>query len=59
MHGASAVAHKPGRLERIFLNNELSNNGIYGLQFYVLGVPATVVIDDTMPLDKTGHLIFA
>ena len=46
MHGASAVAHKAGRLERIFLNDELSSNGIYGLQLYIMGVPTTVTIDD-------------
>ena len=59
MHGASAVAAKPGRIERVFLNDELSNNGIYGLNFYALGVPTTVLIDDTMPLDASGNLIFA
>lgn len=59
MHGASAVAAKPGRLENVFLNDELSSNGIYGLQFYALGVPTTVTIDDVMPLDKQGHFIFA
>ena len=59
MHGAAAVAGKAGRLEKIFLNDELSNNGIYGLQFYILGVPATVYIDDTMPLDEDGYFIFA
>ena len=41
------------------MNDELSNNGIYGLNFYALGVPTTVLIDDTMPLDASGNLIFA
>ena len=50
MHGAAAVANKPGRLEKVFLNNELSTNGIYGFQFYILGVPTTVTIDDSIPL---------
>ena len=59
MHGASAVAAKPERIESVFLNDELSNNGIYGLNFYVLGVPTTVLIDDTMPLDESGNMIFA
>ena len=58
MHGASAVAQRPGRLERVFLNTELSSNGIYGLQLYVLGVPTTVTIDDRMPLDASGRLVF-
>ena len=59
MHGASAVAHKPERINRVFLNDELSSNGVYGVQFYVLGVPATIVIDDMLPLDERGHWIFA
>ena len=59
MHGASAVAQKPGRLERIFLNDSLSSNGIYGFQFYVLGVPMTITIDDSLPLDSNGKAVFA
>ena len=59
MHGASAVAERPGRLEKVFLNSELSSNGIYGFQFYVLGVPATVLIDDEMPLSAGGAAVFA
>ena len=48
MHGASVVAQQPGRMERVFHNQELSPNGIYALDFYVLGVPTTVVVDDVM-----------
>jgi len=59
MHGASAVAKKPGRLEKIFLNDELSSNGIYGLNFYILGVPHTVIIDDQLPLNSSGSSVFA
>jgi hypothetical protein len=59
MHGASAVAQKPGRLERLFLNDSLSSNGIYGFQFYILGVPTTVTIDDSLPLDDNGTSVFA
>ena len=58
MHGASAVARKPGRLEKIFYNTELSNNGIYALRLYILGVPTTVTIDDQMPM-VAGNSIFA
>lgn len=47
----SSVAEWPGRVEKIFLNvdNELSPNGIYGMTFYSLGVPHTVVVDDYVP----------
>jgi len=48
----SAVAEVPGRIENVFLNekNELSQNGIYGLNMYTLGMPHTVLIDDYLPL---------
>lgn len=59
MHGASAVANRAGRLERLFLNDSLSSNGIYGFQFYVLGVPTTLTIDDEVPLDASGRSVFA
>jgi hypothetical protein len=59
MHGASAVANRAGRLERLFLNDSLSSNGIYGFQFYVLGVPTTLTIDDSLPLDEAGRGVFA
>jgi len=42
----------PSRVENVFLNleNKLSPNGIYGVNFYLLGVPHTVIIDDYLPL---------
>lgn len=59
MHGASSVARVPGRLESIFYNTELSSHGIYALRVYVLGIPHTMVIDDSMPLGDSGNGIFA
>ena len=59
MHGASVVAQKPGRLEKVFHNNELSPNGIYAVDFYVLGVKTTVIVDDVMPLNDRGQPVFA
>jgi hypothetical protein len=59
MHGASAVARVPGRIESVFYNTELSSHGIYALQIYVLGIPTTVIIDDSMPLSDSGDGIFA
>ena len=54
MAATSALAQKKGRVEKIFLNNEnkVSVNGIYGLNFYSLGVPHTVIVDDFLPLKK-------
>ena len=56
MAGASAVAELPGRIERVFLNNDnaLSTSGIYGVNIYALGVPLTVLVDDYLPL-KNGN----
>ena len=49
---AAALAEVPGRLESIFLNNEdeLKTNGIYGVNFYTLGMPHTVIVDDYLPV---------
>ena len=52
----SAIAEKPGRMEKVFLNKQNYQNkaGIYGFQFHSLGVPHTVVIDDYLPLQTSG-----
>ena len=60
MNGAANVAEKKERLKRIFLNDGMSNNGIYGCQLYIMGVPTTVTIDDSIPLQNdNGQAIFA
>ena len=51
---ASALAEKKGRLESVFLNSSASANGIYGVNLYTLGVPHTVIVDDFLPLQKSG-----
>ena len=52
MVAASALAEKPKRLEKIFLNvnGETNKNGIYGVNLYALGVPHTIIVDDYLPL---------
>ena len=55
MAAASALAEKPNRLEKIFLNvanNETNMNGLYAINLYTLGVPHTVIVDDYLPLKK-------
>ncbi len=49
---AIALAEKPGRLEKVFVNSEnsLSNNGIYAVNFKSLGYTNPVIIDDYLPL---------
>ena len=57
LSAASAIAEKPGRMEKVFLNREnyLNAAGIYGFNFYSLGVPHTVIIDDFLPLEDGSH----
>ena len=54
MAALSALAEKPGRLEKIFLNhsNSLSQNGIYAVNMYTMGLPLTMVVDDWLPLKE-------
>lgn len=62
MSAAAAIAEFPNKLEKIFLNtdNALNKQGIYALNFFMLGVPHTVIIDDYLPLKKaTGKTLFA
>ena len=57
MSAASAIAEKPGRMEKIFLNegmDKLNKPGIYAINIYALGVPHTVVVDDYLPLRENG-----
>ena len=56
---ASAVAEEKGRLESVFLNKEVNANGIYAVNFYTLGVPHTVIVDDYLPLMDKGDGTFA
>ena len=46
----SALSEVPGRIERVFVNDDVSANGIYAVNFYSLGVPHTVIVDDYLPL---------
>ena len=52
MVAASALAERPKRLEKIFLNvsGETNRNGIYAVNLYALGVKHTVIVDDYLPL---------
>ena len=39
----------PSIIPKLFLNTPVNNQRIYGIQFYNLGVPVTVVLDDYVP----------
>lgn len=49
----ATMAQIPGTVEKMFLGvpNEMSRNGVYAVNFYTLGVPHTVIVDDYLPLN--------
>ena len=53
---AASIAEKPGRLERMFVNDtaEIKVGGIYGIDMYHLGVPTTVIVDDRLPIHEVN-----
>lgn len=60
MASVSAMAEIPGRIDSFFVTNELSDNGIYAVQMYTLGVPFTQIVDDYLPMNNNGDTpIFA
>lgn len=42
-------------MEKVFLNKtrDLNPQGVYGVNFWTLGVPHTVIVDDYLPLVKS------
>lgn len=56
----SAIAEKPGRMDKVFLNTEnvLNAPGIYGLNMYALGAPTTIIVDDYIPTYSGGSTYF-
>ena len=57
MAAISAIAEVPGRVDSVFVNDEISEAGIYAVQMYTLGVPFTQIVDDWMPMTG-GEPIF-
>jgi hypothetical protein len=53
MAAVSAVAEVPGRIDDFFVTQDFSENGIYAVQMYALGVPFTQIVDDWIPMDES------
>jgi hypothetical protein len=49
----------PNMIKNLFLNQELNSSRIYGINFYDLGFPTTVVIDDFVPFYSWGDAALA
>lgn len=50
----SAVAEFPSRIQKIFINQQSNAQGVYGVKFYVQGVPTEIVLDDYIPCTKSS-----
>ena len=48
----SAVAEYPNRLEKNMITKKVNEKGIYGFNFWLLGVPHSVYVDDYIPRRK-------
>lgn len=63
--GFSVMASIKGLVESIFIFKDgendglLSKNGIYCVNIYIGGIPTEMCVDDTMPIDKEGKLLFS
>ena len=55
----SLLAEKPKLLKRIFITKELNPRGIYGLQLCANGSWLDIIIDDLLPCDADGKLLYA
>ena len=54
LSAVSQVAEEPDRVKRLFLEeeDEYSSTNIYAIQLQALGLPHTVLIDDSLPLSQ-------
>lgn len=48
---ASALAEHPARVEKVFGNRGKSKDGFYVFEFFFLGEPKYVVVDDRLPIE--------
>lgn len=54
----SALAEYPGRVQRVFRQEEVSEVGCYVVALYVCGKRVDVVVDDYFPVDAENRLVF-
>ena len=59
MVALSALAEYPDRVHNMFHNTRKSEAGVYAVNIYALGVPYTTYIDDYLPINYDGTLLFA
>ena len=45
----SAISEDEERFEKLFYTQELNDQGIYAMRFFIKGVPVTYIVDDYLP----------
>lgn len=51
---ASALAEHGARVEKVFANRDRDDDGFYVFEFFLLGEPKYLVIDDRLPVMEAG-----
>ena len=57
--GTSAASRAVSQQGRLFTSMKHRDVGLYVVQFFKQGDPVSVVIDDRLPVDSEGRLVFA
>lgn len=58
MSSIAAIAEKPERIQKLFINKEKSKYGLYGLNIIWKGVMTEVLVDDLIPVGKNNKPYF-
>jgi calpain-15 len=48
----SSLAEFPTRVMKMFVNKRSNKYGVYGVRFYVQGIPTEIVVDDYIPCEE-------
>jgi hypothetical protein len=52
----AALAEKPDRLKKLFVNQEYPSNGAFKINFFAIGRPVSVIVDDKLPMNPKDEL---
>ena len=58
MSSIIATAVDPSRITSLFPIQSYNDQGVIAVNVFVRGKPTTIVVDDYLPYDKNGNLIF-
>lgn len=52
LSGLASVAENDDRFNKLIVNEQINNAGLYAFNFYVRGIPKVIVVDDAVPYDN-------